>query len=925
MKILFSPEYSGPVYLKDPDNAVLMDTVVVNTVGLLSLVEFQLGLQYDDVPTHDRIAKYYSAMREYIDETPDSIFAKSFKLSGLGTAKAVLSWRDSLSMAQWDFKGEEISARLKAIIDIEKYFSKYELIDISSRVITAVSLLSKNKGLCCGWKLEMPVGIYDVSQPIVRILVDAILDAGASEIILDDDGISCDNLGIVRRIASNSEIEKQKLNHNDDSFQIWKFPDEHCACRYLAAKGDNLADVWISPSNKEMDNWLGLMGKPLSGSVMGKCAPQLTQLFVLGLGLFGNPLNINLLVEWLNLPIQPLERNFRIRLSSTIAKEGGFRNESCHQLVEKYIDGAYVYLDSKQKQLPIEEQDAIRKKNRKTRIKKVSLFLPSFKPENDEIEIARIKDFTANLSSWTQQRIQMMDDDPDNLYFSEQLGKVAEMCDALEMLLDTYPFDRIGLSLIDSWVSNIYREQNFTHAVPQADGRIIVDSPAKIISKVDWTIWLGLETDQPECLDCAFLYPSEREKLTCGDHIHLWETENEIKYHQLNQIIPVMRTKKQLILVVCERIGGEQTEKHPLMIRLEQSIDNLDIVTLRPFFEDSELIEIKEYEGDTVPSELHFDFATSLKWPGHISPTDISTLVEHPFDYLMEHLLKITYDEKAQIDDIKRTEGNVAHAVIEKLFSPDEDGCDGTYDTIAHRIDNMYEQVFNDMVEAHGAVLQLSENRIEAKYLYKKLRKNLDILLQIIHENNLCVTGCEKFLEDRLNLGLPPEYDSDGNAKDRDMRGFIDMTLKDEFGNPIVFDFKWTSSKSYYQDLLSENRSIQLELYRYMLGNAEEKEVRKVAYFLMPRARLYSKEDFIGQHCTKIEPSNYDNIVEQLRNAAIFRKHQIDSGVVETNGLFSELHYVKHMQEKNLYPLKEREGLKESNRFSNYGLFSDSL
>ena len=40
MNIIFSPEYSGIVYIK-PDNAteVLMDTLVVNTVGLVNMLD----------------------------------------------------------------------------------------------------------------------------------------------------------------------------------------------------------------------------------------------------------------------------------------------------------------------------------------------------------------------------------------------------------------------------------------------------------------------------------------------------------------------------------------------------------------------------------------------------------------------------------------------------------------------------------------------------------------------------------------------------------------------------------------------------------------------------------------------------------------------------------------------------------------------
>ena len=47
MKIIFSPEYSGNVFVKPSDGKeVMMDTVVTNTIGLVNLLELRLGLHY---------------------------------------------------------------------------------------------------------------------------------------------------------------------------------------------------------------------------------------------------------------------------------------------------------------------------------------------------------------------------------------------------------------------------------------------------------------------------------------------------------------------------------------------------------------------------------------------------------------------------------------------------------------------------------------------------------------------------------------------------------------------------------------------------------------------------------------------------------------------------------------------------------------
>ena len=145
-----------------------------------------------------------------------------------------------------------------------------------------------------------------------------------------------------------------------------------------------------------------------------------------------------------------------------------------------------------------------------------------------------------------------------------------------------------------------------------------------------------------------------------------------------------------------------------------------------------------------------------------------------------------------------------------------------------------------------------------------------------------------------MKLGLPKALDENGNPKASDMLGFIDMTLEDRDGHPVVFDFKWTTWAKGYQNKLEQNRSVQLELYRQMLGQTKKDEVKRVAYFLMPEARLYSKEAFKGRYCTQIESSDDSNIVEQLRQGVIYRKKQLDAGLFTEFRSIEESHHYKN-------------------------------
>ena len=361
----------------------------------------------------------------------------------------------------------------------------------------------------------------------------------------------------------------------------------------------------------------------------------------------------------------------------------------------------------------------------------------------------------------------------------------------------------------------------------------------------------------------------EKLQLTQERYIRAWDESMQNQYHQFMSLTPLRMTEKQLILVVCLSRAGEATLKHPLMVRLEQQVSNLDKFIRTPKIDEEKLLDVRVVDREEAAAEIQFDHASKLQWPDHLSPTSITTPKE-----------------------------------------------------IAERLKE-YDAVYKELVEAKGAILQLAENKLTEKLLHEQLRSCLDSLLEILKDNELKVTGCERYVEMDMKLGLPKALDENGNPKASDMLGFIDMTLEDRDGHPVVFDFKWTTWAKGYQNKLEQNRSVQLELYRQMLGQTKKDEVKRVAYFLMPEARLYSKEAFKGRYCTQIESSDDSNIVEQLRQGVIYRKKQLDAGLLEMMGPYDELSYVNDTEDMGLYPLlkDDETGGKKANFFSQYGLF----
>ena len=958
MKVLYSPEFAGHVFLGlNEENAHLMDSMVCDTMGLVGMLELRLGIHIENHPIHYRTVKYFKAMSEYMKQHPDNALAASFKLSSLGTAEQALRWRDNLILDKWQPKASnQGSGRLDVLAGTEVFFDSPGMPD---RIKTVLEYINKEgKDFFDNLEIELPCALsllhpavvellktlqkfgatisvrqWDKSDSICnRFLGDCISvngktiyadDLGGRILEFGDNGAPVEapkskNLLHISHLLQSCSDAKIRLNKDDRSFLIYKFYDEKAANEYLALKGEDLkADVWINNASKSMDNWLRMMGKPTMGSYMTETTPQLLQLFVLGIDIMKEPLNIQSLISWLYAPMQPLGSFFGGILADAIIQTGGYRNERCRNLVENYVSGKYTYHDEEEDEKLTEEEIAKRnKKETKERQRLVNTFLPSFEASNSrKIDSTKLKVYLNSLSSWARSSAHSLRKKTDNEGWCSQLECLAQMCDTFVLLVDSSDMgEKLDFRQVESWISTLYKGEAFLQYKSQKGSMELIDSPAKMAAHSKRTVWINFVGGETTHLDCSFLYPSEKDKIK--DELTFWGERSELDYHQTMQLLPFFMTDEQLILVITDYVGGEPSQKHPVMVRLESQIDNLNDFIVTPNLLNEKMVNVDLVRNNNTESLIRFDHADLLKWPEHLSPTTISTLVEYPLDYLMECMLNIVNTGPGSIKDMKITEGTVAHAVIESLFAPRDGKLCSKPDEIEQRINDEFDELVRKHIEACGAILYLPENRLDAELMKEQLRKCLNVLLEIIRDNHLTVTGCEHLV--KKDMGLIK------NDKGWDMKGYIDMTLEDENHHPVVFDFKWTSSKSYYRDLLSANRSIQLELYRAMLGAKKHDAVERTAYFLMPEGHLYSKEHFDGLHCTQLQAANKDNIVEQLRQSFNYRKKQLDEGKVEVGDAFpvSMLDYFNDTEKNNLFPLELNDtGAEKDNIFSNYKLF----
>ena len=909
MTIKYSPSYQGFTYLnlKDQDNNLALDVAVNNTAGLLDCLELYAGKHIECLNNKQRIAHYYSVMYDYTTKNPEHKLADSFRLDGLGTAKTCLFWRDLLVEAGWNGQASTASGRMEVLCEVEKSFN---CPGTGERIHNLISHIKNG----CSLPLDLTIELgcpEDCLPPSIRVLFDALRER---EVIIRTPQNETDNgsnLSLVRQLVCGQSQNTLTFQQDDDSFHIYKFKQRQDALNWLTLQPAESYDVWIDSDNKDFDNTLRLSGQPVSGSTMKDVLPQVSQLLVIGLNLFPQPLNIQFLLEWLHAPVSPLEGILRRPLADAIIDSGGYYNKECKDVIDNYLNGEY---DIWEEGITEERKQEVIESKKRKRCNAIRRFLPSMnKPAdvlclNDNVNKELVYKFVRYILSWSKNR--MFQNIEESV--KRQLGTIKEQAEALLLLLEKQAQDEIPFATLQGWINSLYEKQDCPLYDAEQNCRCVVTSPALMADKADCTIWCDFYGGSMLPASYSFLSQNEIDKLT-KEGVALWNAADERRYNAYLQQIPFIMTSSHLSLVVVERDGSTVLPKHPLMILLEQSISNLDIVIEEPQIADQRYSERKSVDNSLHDATyLEIKNTDKLRWRDHESATSLDNLIQNPFDYSLQYLMGIRDDGVSKMEQLDRTQGEVAHAVIASLFY--KEGETNDPDTILQRVSNDYDTAFSDALLDKGAILLLRENRVDIKIMKDRLRNAIDTLLNIMRSNKLHVVNCEK----EILRGL--QFEGDPNIK-----GYVDMILGDDNDNLYVFDFKWTTSKNHYPELLKKNGSLQLALYKEMVEKELGKEVVATAYYLMPENCLYSTSSFEGEHTEKLEEVENigKNLFQQVKNSYTYRLRQIQEGRIELGEgqPTDRLQYVSNTKDENLMPLRIRDGVKETNIFSNYKCF----
>ena len=849
MTLYYNPAYSSSPYRKAATD-VEFGNIYCGDVQLLQRLLFYAGVPYRPVANEERIAYYHACMQGKVDAL--SPFYESFKTDSAGMSRTILVWRDALVEVGWDGKtyaGK--SVKLSLLHDIEpENMPKGE----ADYWYTLIQLASAGRILPKQINVVVTCSKQEI-KPHIAYIFDKLQESGVS-VEYRTGGLPCatGNLGKIQEAIIGKSKEKILLDESDDTFRYISFANEDDVLRYVATEPIDKSAVYSCSNPKRFDNTLRLLGKPTIGSSMASGSPQVVQLFMLGNGLFEYPLNIHRIIEWLNMPIHPIDRGLRRVLCGALTESGGINNVEWDKAKSEYIASF--------------EDEKVQKKFSK----QAENFLPL--PLGNVVDAESVKTFNANLCKWAT-KLLAMEEFPYDDIVREQIASVASYCATLVKMLEEAPanFSFLDLQL---WCKNIALPSTYGQYDAEVGSHTTIATLGDLHDIADSVIWFPAEDTG------VVAYPFEH--LNDAEYAEV-ESEGAMPYKReqhslINQVAMqrILLNTKRLTIIEAEKCNGERIARHPLVLQLNECIKGglKSIIQHKSLSEkytasDSRVINQSENHillklGEQVKlkerHERYEDEAVKAE-----SYSSLSQLIQHPFTYVCERCAELDDQAMPSAQDLDKTLGNVAHLIIEKVFDgrSTKDACD------YYKAE--YETIFEESVNEKGLLLRLPEYAIDLRRLRQKMHLALNKLAETVIANCLTVDACEYEFKQAKWIEAGNEVTLASRA---------DMLLSDSNGGKVIFDFKYSRSKSRKTEV-EENRALQLEVYRYMAKQEFGKDTNvRVAYILLPDVTILTADEFDDIEVIKLKADRAcADVIGEAAKSYRFRWEQLKAGKIE--------------------------------------------
>ncbi|BDQ36837.1 hypothetical protein SYK_11970 [Pseudodesulfovibrio nedwellii] len=783
--------------------------VTTGPLGLVSILETRLGLVGAHYGQPIRIARYLAAM-DALCKTGEPFYKKSFEADGWSSAKSLLVLRDQLRLSGWDGSNLGSSSRLTDMAILEEanilpgLAERIEVVldSLVKYSISGVSEVTLHVHEQAQWPscwrrlfttleqegVSISVTQFDFSTKAptdLDVLHGALCDSGVGDGFFKADGsLIC--------LSASTALEAA------DALGAW-----------LAAEENNEGTVVIiaESGTEVLDAAMRRHGLPRPGGGSRSQWRAALQLLPLGLGIHWAPFDPQRYLEFLTAPICPLHPAMAGRLVRALEKEPGLGGKKWLEAVAKCEEWARRQ----------ENADVLLEDLRFwTEVKRV--------PPHTGLDVETIRDICLRLSDWAAKGIRAQE----GKLMSAVSGMALELAEAVgEIGRQAIPKPQLD-RMLDSVIGGGAAVSDKAEASPWT----VLSHPGQLGGNVGTVIWWNFTMTGLPSGRLPWTNAEIEALSSAGVRMKDVDLQRNLELSSWQQA--ACNATKRLILVMPEQDGGEPLAPHPFWENIaaatklseETDIPSMTVSASQLRRGDGKLLE-RIIPLEPVTENAALTFQDQWQAPAGIierrekeSPSGMSKLIKCPLAWVLSHVLKISATGSPTLCQGNQLIGSFCHSIVEDLINESQNW---KSDEAVSRATTLFDSRLKEM----AATYLLPGMETKREFLRSRLRRAVGDLFERIEGAGLSVVESEREVE---------RTDAGGQT----YRGYVDISLEDDKGNPVVWDMKWTNKSKYRREELEKGIALQLAAYCWMLDKDDFPAFG--AYYMLAQTELISSQ-----------------------------------------------------------------------------------
>ena len=745
---------------------------------LLAWLETQLGLPVARIHQASRVSEFAAAL----DAAKHPLFAESLKADRWATASELLSRRDELLLSDWDGTDSEahpVLVRALAQVVAGRTFQFPGEAGRLKRVLDALDagqVLPPHRCLLQDGKEAWPLVWQKV---LARMNV-----AGAPE------QIAHAPKGSTLRKAQNFLLGGAMTEvRTDATFRHVRTRSESSAIEFivatLAKSPDKLSTTVICCEDDELalrlDVCLSRIGLPTTGASAWSRAHPVLQVLPLSLALCWEPVDPQVLLGFLTLPVLPIPRKAAFKLANALTREPGLGSGEWEQALAE---------------LCCEESDP--KGELRERLE--AWFHCDRTPRGSDMPARLIRTRCGLVARWASGRAALLEEDaeaPPGLIeaLHAAAGQAALLGELAECQGESLSEPQLA-RLLEEALANGAETKPFIEA---EGGPIRVRSLSEIDGPCDRLIWLGPGTR--DTAGCCWSSGQLRELRTAGvlmddgskvlSSLRSAETRGycHVKESFLAVVLPQDFEKRWHPLWLAVRGLLPKPEVEPPV--LEDLVMLGDAAALAPFgFEHRDVV----IEPPQKARPLWNIAAGLLADRDTVSASELQDRLACPLKWTLHYPAKIRPGSMAALPDDHQLKGTFCHSIFERTF-----GGGGELPALDAAVAQAL-AAFDERLPLDAAPLAQPNKYLDPQRLRSQIENATRIFVNTLASGGYRIVGIEMELA--------------GTAFGKPLNGWIDCVAKRDNGEEAIIDFKY-GGRSKYHALIAEGRAVQLATYAY--------------------------------------------------------------------------------------------------------------